>query len=564
MTEKYSFLAAAAALVTAALLPIACGSSRDAADNNKTPDGGVAGNNGFGGGGEHADFDTFVEEGAPNDAPSLFTNAGEGEAAAPCLLEPQAGTLYPKNWLAPRFKWVAPSNAANLFELHVTAKNQTKDLIVYTADTSWTMPKAMWDAVREHSADQPMTVHIRAANYADGALSDVTAKEGGDLGIAPVEAPGSIVFWSISGDEEKGDMQSLLKGFTVGEDGLANVLRREDMPANNQGGRKCMGCHTSTPDGKGVAVSWETAGDGNFTDGYAPDIAQIEKGTKAGPRPSFMTASATSALDASKLGMFSAFSRGHWKPGDRVVITNNATDLVWIDLEAKSGTGATGALGKSGDANKRRMSPTWSRDGNSIVYMSGELGINPFELKGPVDLYVMPYANRAGATSSAPAKKIEGASDPARSEYYPALSPDDQWVVFNALQDNGGLYDNPKAELFIIPTSGGNKIRLSANDPPSCSGKVSPGITNSWPKWSPEVQERNGKKYYWVVFSSRRHDKTQKPQLYMSPIVIDTSGEVTTYPAIYFRNQESIPSWDQWGNHTPAWDVFEIEPAVIK
>jgi hypothetical protein len=551
------------ALAIAAGLLFACGSDTSGGDKAGAGGDGGAGTPGFTTGGDFADLDTFVEDGAPEDAPSLFEKVGESAddaAPGPCLLEPQAKTLYPKNWVAPRFKWVAPSSAANLYELRVTAKNQTKDLIVYTTGSTWTMPKAMWDALREHSADQPMTVSIRAATYQDGELTDVTANDGGELGIAPVEAPGSIVFWSIKGEEE-----SLLKGFTVGEEGLANVLRREDMPANNKDGRQCMGCHVSTPDGKGVAVSWETVGSGEF-DGYAPDVAQIEKGTKAGPRPTFMTENATGALNASKIGMFSAFSRGHWKTGDRIALTNNATDLVWIDLEAKSATGATGVLGRKGDTtNKRRMGPTWSRDGNSIVYMSGELGVNPAELRGPIDLYIMPYNNKAGATDASPATKIAGASDPAISEYYPALSPDDQWVAFNTLKDNGVIYDNANAELFVIPTKGGNKIRLSANDPPACSGKSSPGITNSWPKWAPEVQERNGKRYYWVVFSSRRHDKTQKPQLYVAPVVVDSSsGEVTTYPAMYFRNQESIQQWESWGNHTPAWDVFEIEPAVVK
>jgi hypothetical protein len=88
-------------------------------------------------------------------------------------------------------------------------------------------------------------------------------------------------------------------------------------------------------------------------------------------------------------------------------------------------------------------------------------------------------------------------------------------------------------------------------------------VTNSWPKWAPAVQDAGGRKYYFVVFSSRRHPKTDKPQLYVSPMVVDASGAVTTYPAIYLRNQESFDGWERWGNHTPAWDDFAIAPDLL-
>lgn len=508
-----------------------------------------------GGGADGARADlpgVVIEDGAPRGAAKLFAKAS-GDAAAPCLVEPEPGTLFPKNWLPPRFSWIAGAGA-NLFELHVTVDNQAKDLVVYTTATSWTMPKDVWDALREHSADVPMTVAVRGARYEGGRLHDVTATNGGDLRIAPVDAPGSIVFWSIGSAE-----QSLLKGFTVGEPGVVDVLRGDSVPAKGQGARTCIGCHTSTPDGKYVAVAWEGAG-GSAT---GVDIARIERGTTAGPAPDYVTATATATL-AEGYPMLSTFSRARWAPGDRLMLTNDGPDLVWVDLEAKAPASARGVLGKVGDPNLRRLGPTWSRDGGAIVYMSGTLGENPFELVGPSDLYVMPFADKAGATAASPAEPLRGASDPSRAEYYPALSPDDAWVAFTALPDNGSLYDNPKAEIFLVPRAGGERVRLEANDPPSCQPKRSPGLTNSWPKWAPEVKEHEGRRYYFIVFSSRRHRLTERPQLYVAPVQVDASGGVTTFPAVYLRNQESVPDWKQWGNHTPAWDVFAIEPVIVK
>jgi hypothetical protein len=523
----------------------ACGSN--AREKSGDPAKGFVENGSFG------DFPgALVEQGAPAAAPFLFKNV-RGESVAPCLIEPESGTLYPKNWLPPRFTW--SGGGSNVYELRIHANNQAKDLTVYTSGSSWTMPKEIWKGLQNHSADGPITVELRGAIYNGRDIQAVTSTNHADLAIAPVEAPGSIVFWSIA----DGDEESRLKGLTIAKEGVVDVLRRNDMPANGESGRKCIGCHTATPDGKSVAVAWQTeAGD------FSNDVARIEKGAQAGPRPTYVTAAATTTLGKGTRTL-STFSRAHWAPGDRVMLTNDDTDLVWIDLEAEAPTAMTGVLGKAGDPNERRLGPSWSRDGSSIVYMSGALGKTPFEFMGPSDLYVMPFAGRAGATTEAPAMPLVGASSPSTAEYYPALSPDDAWVAFNALPDNGRLYDNPNAELFIVPRAGGERIRLRANDPPSCSTKVSPGITNSWPKWAPEVQEHNGRKFYFVVFSSRRHAKTEKPQLYVSPIVVEANGAITSFPAVYIRNQESFDGWERWGNHTPAWDEFAIESeAVVK
>jgi hypothetical protein len=42
------------------------------------------------------------------------------------------------------------------------------------------------------------------------------------------------------------------------------------------------------------------------------------------------------------------------------------------------------------------------------------------------------------------------------------------------------------------------------------------------------------------------------PQLYITAVVVDELG-VHTYPSLYLWNQPS----DE-GNHTPAWDSFQI------
>ena len=83
-----------------------------------------------------------------------------------------------------------------------------------------------------------------------------------------------------------------------------------------------------------------------------------------------------------------------------------------------------------------------------------------------------------------------------------------------------------------------------------CLGQTSPGITNSWPKWSPVASTASGRTYYWIIFSSTR---SGNPQLYVAGVIKDETGLVTTTPALYLWNQPAAEN-----NHTPAWDTFII------
>src|SRR5262249_3852543 len=150
---------------------------------------------------------------------------------------------------------------------------------------------------------------------------------------------------------------------------------------------------------------------------------------------------------------------------------------------------------------------------------------------------------------------IPGASDPDLEEYYPTFSADDKLLAFNSIPKGQNMYNQANAEVYVIPVTGGTATRLDANDPPACAGRKSPGVTNSWPKWSPEASTVGGHTYYWMIFSSTR-DKRGNPQLYMSGVVDDGAGHLATHGAVYLWNQP-----EEENNHTPAWDVFKIPPA---
>ena len=129
------------------------------------------------------------------------------------------------------------------------------------------------------------------------------------------------------------------------------------------------------------------------------------------------------------------------------------------------------------------------------------------------DIDLVPYSDGMGGTATA----LPGAADPAYSEYYPAWSPDDALIAYNRVGSGQSMYNQPQAEVFVVPYNGGNggaAIRLVANDPVACTGLTSPGVQNTWPKWAPNPPGASGKPvpqtdssgntYYWITFSSLR------------------------------------------------------------
>jgi hypothetical protein len=375
---------------------------------------------------------------------------------------------------------------------------------------------------------------------------------------------------------------SKLLGFAVGDEGVAEALELTDVGWKGQIGEdgsvlrgyydkpplagftngqvRCIGCHTSTPDGLAVV----------FTDDWpwSKAISSVAAGS-VGTIPTFVSPGASALLKMPWLGT-QTMSGAHWKTGDRVVITSfgvktksgkardkawfadiyadaNNPDkvgthqLAWFDLEAKATinvavtstpdygqplndrqAAALAAKGTSwntiatGDTDSAVL-PNMSHDGKKIVYVTTDYAPDghPDYTATRADVKVVDYNNRAGGTAQA----LAGASDANNLEYYPSFSSDDQFITFTkapkpSTASPDGPYYNRFGEIMVVPSAGGTATRLVANDPNVCGGDdVARGIINSWPKWSPDAFSAHGKTYYFVIFSSARKygDEFAKP-----------------------------------------------------
>ncbi len=586
-----------------------------------------------------SDFPTapVVDPSAPANAASLFSGSGSN-TGGPCISDPQEGTLIPQNWLRPRFAFSGASG--QVYQITLTSTRQASPLVAYTGDTSWTLPKTIWDALRGDSWGDTVNVKICAVAKSGGSPACSTSS----FTIAPASAGGSMIYWAAIGPSAApptGSVaQSWLEGFAPGDESVATTLAVSDVQAGlyksqngNTGPTQCIGCHSAVPDGESVAFvdawPWPTS---------TANVKPVGDAGTTGQPPSWLTTQGGLQLSLPWLGTLT-FSKTDWLT-EKVAVTtygcpvpasgatwtmqqlpwwtgatceNQKPTLMWTQLDATTqplfdagqnsgapsmveqvmgGFGTTwGFLARTGDPNPGVEFPNWSHDGTKVVYVSTDAGEDGRLASGKADLYTVPFNNKQGGMATA----VSGASDPNIAEYYPAFSEDDQFIAFDLakMQGPNGMYFNEYGEIYIIPAGGGTATRLAANDPVACpvsfvqngqtliTTPTSPGVTNSWPKWSPDVEScPDGNTYYWIVFSSARlqmpfntanwaGSPSPSPdgptsQLYMTGVSVDGSGKITTYPALYIWNQPTtslstapIPGQPQ-SNHTPVWETITI------
>jgi hypothetical protein len=422
----------------------------------------------------------------------------------------------------------------------------------------------------------------------------------------------------------------------------------------------CIGCHTATPDGNYVAFTaqwpWPNAlanvnssADAGLAVGASPPW--LTAGAAANLSPLTGPASAMPGVpfydppvvNQVMLGV-QTFSGLHYTTGDRKVIsalgaaqdststtspnidTGVVSQLAWFDLEwngiagttgfatapcgtspAPPGTcypvqpsnGGWGIIARNGDSQSAGA-PSWSHTTDQIAYTSTAGGTKDGRLDQPFqgtsgDIFTVPYNGGMGGTAT----PLPGASDPSFNEYYPAWSPDDQLIAFNRTASQYSMYNQPQAEVYVVPPlaaascdgTAGAQCRLKANDPVACTNAKSPGVQNTWPKWAPLPNVAtsgtaanagaDGKLYYYVTFSSTRPTACTMTapgmaaagalntlctsaqsaaaagfaQLYVTPVVVDPANNnaITTYPAVYIWNQDAALN-----NLIPSWDYFPI------
>jgi hypothetical protein len=169
-----------------------------------------------------------------------------------------------------------------------------------------------------------------------------------------------------------------------------------------------------------------------------------------------------------------------------------------------------------------------------------------------------------------------------KSEYYPAISDDSLFVVFNESSCDGpgppngevyGLspcdgYDDASATVRMVSTAGGQPVYLT-------NASQNDTWSNSWPRFAPTHGTFQTSNLYWIAFSSRHpygatlpgtnnpSTMDTEPQLWFAAVTVDPSGKLSADPSfapVWMPQQN--PSGVQRGNHSPQW-VTKAVPVNI-
>lgn len=232
----------------------------------------------------------------------------------------------------------------------------------------------------------------------------------------------------------------------------------------------------------------------------------------------------------------------NWSPdGNKLAVSTDRRQIVIVDLEQNTVTPLAGAS----EPGIGQLMPAWSSDGSTIAFVRSSDPSGVYRSDAPTDIYTVP--SQGGVASP-----LLGASGQGFS-YYPAYSPDGNWLAFTHHISGTTTYSDPFAEIFLVPSGGGTPIRIAAND--AADGSPLTKVSNSWPTWA-----RDGKQ---LAFNSKRNGGQY--DIFTTVINSDgTSGAaVPLAGATDPRAFEHLPFWGEPPLIDPWAGVFSLWPCLF-
>jgi tetratricopeptide (TPR) repeat protein len=435
---------------------------------------------------------------------------------------PLEGTLFPPEIGAPAFRWKDRDAHTDLWLVSFEFPDGRGRIDCFAQQPEWRPEPAVWEDIKSRSRETPAVVTIVGVSRRtpSRALSAgrVTIKTSAD----EVGAPLFYREVNLPFVDAVKDPSTIRWRF-----GAVSSVERPPVVLENL--PVCGNCHSFSADGAVLGMDIDYANDkGSYA--IAPVRPEMTL-----DRDEIITWSDYKRDEGdSTFGLLSQVS-----PDGRYVVSTVKDESVFVPRPGLDfsqlffpvkgilcvydrQTGAFQSLGGADDPHLVQSNPTWSPDGQSIVFAATEAyrlqrtsdtravllspadcrefleGGKPFKF----DLYRIPFNGGRGGKP----EPIAGASRNGKSNFFPKYSPDGKWIVF--CQAENYMLLQPDSELFIIPAAGGAPRRLRANT----------RRMNSWHSFSP-----NGK---WLVFSG----KPDSPYTRLYLTHIDEQGEST--PAI--------------------------------
>jgi hypothetical protein len=422
----------------------------------------------------------------------------------PTLAYPLDGILLPPNMNVLEVQFTPPAGAT-LFE--VDFENAITSVKVETMcnpvtpvrggaspGCGVTLPQAAWNDIANTNRDgDPVKVTLRAT--ANGScVSTSTASVA--INFAKDDLAGGIYYWQAA---TYGGVGGKTGGIYSRDFGTFDPTPTPFYTSGASG--TCVGCHYLSRDGARISLAFDDPdGDDEFGDEHTSVLDVATRTALGGMQvsPGFQTWT----HDHSKM-IASTF-----KNGMGPMMMTGGGDKTFAVFN-NSGMTPLGSLSLPMPGTQ----PDLSKDDTTLLFVVPVVGpaacdIAPFSMQGD---HHFVGGSLWSATFDTTNNTLTGAKEILQASghnyYYPNLSPDQTFIVFNdapqpgntTMTNNDAFYNrSARVKLLHFPSAAG----ATPLDLPALN--VGDGLTNSWPRWSPFVQTYKGHKLLWVTFSSNR------------------------------------------------------------